>query len=508
MMDWNKITAGWRKMREWLPDGLSWHWFRRLVKLALGAAVLMCVAGRIDGWLASEFLKPLDFCLDLLREESVLAWALLLVLGYQGVVFIRRVWETSCISLSLIVAVVCAGWFVYCWPGEWLEYSVSISSHQSHGVSLQWLILLWGAAVVAAEVIKILRRCWKWIKFWRKGSKNPRRFALQGVTVAEGNGESGGVSFEPLMKGLPVKAPEYYYDGRKDFASSVATLVSDTDLREEPLTVGITGEWGSGKTLVLNEIRDSLKNMKLDVIEFFPWQSASPSNLIEDFFKTLSSALHKRSRRLGSALESYAEKLIALDLDDRLNMLARVGRFLGGGYVSINSARERIERDLVDLGRKVVVIIDDLDRLDSDELFETLRLVRNTAHFRNMAYILAYDHRYVVSMLSRKGIEDPERYLEKIFKLVLPMPAYENYTYIGVILRQIRRKYGDRNSGYLLLLPLINERYGAEYLLNLYVRNYRQAIGFATFLIARLTILKCSMPNFVFNICTSEWYRL
>lgn len=254
---------------------------------------------------------------------------------------------------------------------------------------------------------------------------------------------------------LPIFSLDYFDDGRKQFAEALADVVSDIDLRNEPVTVGIKGDWGSGKSLALRAVMERLKANGLEVVEFFPWQSSNPANLIEDFFKTLSEALHPRNRRLSRKLLTYSNRLIELDLHKRLNALGRVGRLLSGTYYSIATARETIERELAKLPKGVAVLIDDIDRLDGDELFETLRLIRNTAHFNNIAYVVAYDEEYVVKMLQSKGVANAERYLDKIFRLNMPLPAFEAYTYVGVIMRQLERMYPKGSPDFTLLSRLV-----------------------------------------------------
>lgn len=83
----------------------------------------------------------------------------------------------------------------------------------------------------------------------------------------------------------------------------------------------------------------------------------------------------------------------------------------------MQTLKNNVSEELLHLDKKVFVIIDDVDRLDKDEVFETLRLVRNTAKFSNVIFIVALDDKYVISQLGEKGISDGKNYLEKIFPL-------------------------------------------------------------------------------------------
>lgn len=487
------IKRGWEDAGDWLRR--NWLRLARWV-LVLVTAWLLAPA-MAKGW-DSLFHPEIQRVYDFLCGNVWLSWILLTALLLEGCRGIMRIWRESRGSIVAIALFACCARLIYVWPGGWLRFSIPLGKWGvfTFGLEEALYLLLLGAGL--PEAFGCIRRIYVRVK--------------ETVSSAGHNGgnASGNDPYAPRMKGLPINAPEYFDDGRKKFAADVAALIRDTDLRNEPFAIGITGGWGTGKSLVLEEMRGCLERDGLDVVEFFPWQSSAPQNLIEDFFKTLSSRLHCRSRRLGNALENYADKLIALDIDKRLNGLAKIGRFIGGGYVSINSAREKVEADLKRLKRSVVVIIDDLDRLDSDELFETLRLVRNTAHFKNLAYIIAYDKNYLTAMLDRKGIRNADRYLEKIFALNIPLPVFEKYSFVEVMKSQLYRKYGSEATDLKILLPAILFYYPTRpnYLLNTLLCNYRQALSLTAFLIARLEILKSEMPGFASDILMEEWYYL
>ena len=92
--------------------------------------------------------------------------------------------------------------------------------------------------------------------------------------------------------------------------------------------------------------------------------------------------------------------------------------------------KTKIENGLKQLDRPIVVTIDDIDRLAADEMFEVLRLIRNTAAFPNLIFIVCYDKDYVVRQIQNKGITDSELYLEKIFPLELSLPKTEEVSLV------------------------------------------------------------------------------
>jgi predicted KAP-like P-loop ATPase len=58
---------------------------------------------------------------------------------------------------------------------------------------------------------------------------------------------------------------------------------------------------------------------------------------------------------------------------------------------SLANQKAAIETQLRKLSQKIIVFIDDLDRLETAEVIEILRLVRAVADFPNIIYVLSYD---------------------------------------------------------------------------------------------------------------------
>lgn len=129
------------------------------------------------------------------------------------------------------------------------------------------------------------------------------------------------------------------------------------------------------------------------------------------------------------------------------------------------------------LSRPVVVFIDDIDRLEREEVFEVLRLIRNTADLNNTIYLVAYDKEYVTTVLEEKNIKDAASYLEKIFPVEVHLPKVED----NLIWETL---YGDLNC---------QERFNGRFTKSLFARfnnderalilrvlnNYRRAKRFS-----------------------------
>ncbi|UKK59619.1 KAP family NTPase [Prevotella communis] len=224
---------------------------------------------------------------------------------------------------------------------------------------------------------------------------------------------------------------------RLDYAKDVLEWLFNTDISESSFAVGITSEWGSGKTSFLLDMKKAMKG-KCYQIDFKPWHCQTPDQIVNEFFELFRKTIKEIYSPLQKPIVRYAQLLSDAGLPSYVKPL--FGLIPGMGH-SIDSYKSKIECGLKQLDKPVVVTIDDMDRLAADELFEVLRLIRNTAAFPNLIYIACYDKAYVVRQISNMGIGDSDLYLEKIFPLELSLPKTEEEALIETFRRAMMDMY-------------------------------------------------------------------
>lgn len=207
------------------------------------------------------------------------------------------------------------------------------------------------------------------------------------------------------------------------------------------LVIGLYGEWGSGKSTVLNFIehfidKDPDLADKPIVIRFNPWWFSGHEDLARLCLEQLAAQLGSESKQLkkaGKWLKTLANTVAECPIPVNI----------GGFGVSINSkeAAKAIgehlsqKEDIPDLKEKIsncidlsqqrlAVFVDDIDRLSAEEIRQLFRVIKALGDFRNVIYLLAFDKKVVTAALgSVQGISGDD-YLEKIvqvpFELQLP----------------------------------------------------------------------------------------
>lgn len=261
--------------------------------------------------------------------------------------------------------------------------------------------------------------------------------------------------------------------GWNSYCETLVSKLYDTDLSKECFAVGVTGYWGAGKTTFLNSLTPALKQ-KFQVVQFNPWVCRNANQIVEEFFKQLNSVIDNNSQ-LSESLHDYAD---ALDNFDAFPWLTRIiSTFSTNHKKTLTELKEKVNELARQNARPFVIIIDDIDRLDSDEVLEVLHLIRITANLSNLVFVVAYDSRHVVKMLHEKGIDNGEEYLHKMFQLEFALPAYEEYKIPQVLYKELQRAITDKNVLQILKKKLL-ESEDNKYILNQHIRNFRDAKRF------------------------------
>ncbi|MFD2788089.1 KAP family P-loop NTPase fold protein [Hymenobacter rubripertinctus] len=236
----------------------------------------------------------------------------------------------------------------------------------------------------------------------------------------------------------PVATQPDDYFQRYEFARRVARVLAERR-DSTSITLGVYGAWGEGKTSVMNFIAQELAAQSdTIVVPFNPWRFSDEQSLLLAFFTTLADRLKplskanrwrffSRKESLGKLISKYAQYtavLKATPISGVADAASGLGKALSD--VPLETLKERIEQLLRDSKRKIVIIIDDIDRLEKAEIHAVFRLVKLTADFPYTHYILCFDDQIVAAALGERfGEGNPQAghdFLEKIIQIPLRLP--------------------------------------------------------------------------------------
>lgn len=307
-------------------------------------------------------------------------------------------------------------------------------------------------------------------------------------------------SFQDDQKGYCME--EVYTKHREtgwgSYVEDLLALMPRERLKKESLAIGISGKWGSGKTSFLKTMMESMKDDYLE-ISFNPWKCTDKVQIVSQFFTLMRKKIHGHDKPLKNAIQMYRDIVLNADIHPSLTLLAKILPECKEEE-TLESLKNKIEKAISAEGAKpFAIFIDDLDRLEGDELFEVLRLIRVTANFRNMVFVVAYDREYICNVLNQsKNIERAEEYIQKIFHLEVSLPKFEEETLFDVFMEEFSRIYPLEEKYEVRfrssILQLCNS---AEVSFTDFIPNFRQARRFANIFALNLKAILSHTEDFI-----------
>ena len=220
----------------------------------------------------------------------------------------------------------------------------------------------------------------------------------------------------------PIQSSDDDLLDRAGFATNIAINIQNQQgIRESGLVVAIMGPWGCGKTSLLNLTCNELQRNGIHIINFNPWIFSGTKELVGRFFLELESQLrkHKSLRKLAASIARYGEMLEPVSKKFGILKLLRRRSPQEKG---LQEYQCQIKSLLCREENPIVVAIDDIDRLSNPEIKDILRLVRLTANFPNLIFILLFDRKRVELALNNDGIMGPD-YIDKIVQIGIDVPS-------------------------------------------------------------------------------------
>lgn len=228
--------------------------------------------------------------------------------------------------------------------------------------------------------------------------------------------------------------------GRSSYAIEAAKLIAAKQTFESSIVFGISGPWGSGKSSLVNMIVDALQKQDENycVARFTPWATHDVAGLVSEFYAALGQSLPPSTGdrvRAGlgvlAAVAAPTARLIPLAGEFAGKLAEKAEESLKGQRPWDEIFRD-VSKRFEDLNKPILVVVDDIDRLQPEELLTLLKVVRLLGRFPGVQYLLAYDDETLYrSLNTQRGTAAPdgsaERFMEKIVQYPLVVPPLLRY---------------------------------------------------------------------------------
>ncbi len=236
----------------------------------------------------------------------------------------------------------------------------------------------------------------------------------------------------------------------RPYIEGLAEFIKDC---ETPMTVAVQGDWGCGKTSMMNMVRDYLnpddKNDDIVDVWFNTWQFSQfnmDDTLAVTFLQHLLNELIKNvahdkqvkdnlAPKVKRVLKTLAVNVTSLALGEHAaNLVGAVGDELTPEENELDAAAKIMElkstfHEIISkVDKRVVVYIDDLDRLQPVRAVELLEVLKLFVDCENCVFVMAIDTSVVFQGIREKYGSDmsqakAQSFFDKMIQLPFKMPV-------------------------------------------------------------------------------------
>lgn len=255
-----------------------------------------------------------------------------------------------------------------------------------------------------------------------------------------------------ILNDWPIECKDDDIFDLDEEASKLANAIGGLD-KNKTWSLAITAPWGAGKTSFLNLLLKHISKKDFEVVYFVPRDSKSVETIQEDFFSSIACVLSKYDHRCSHTMKDY---MASLQLIDNRGVVEKLVNF----YRIWNkvSLKETIKQTFSSLKKKVLVLIDDFDRLSKDEILEVLKLIDSNAAFTNLVFLTAYDKRQVNKSLGDTSSTADACFVDKFFNLEFSIPS-RPYSYISKFIEdKLCERLGASEDEKMVIQQAINDQ--------------------------------------------------
>lgn len=212
--------------------------------------------------------------------------------------------------------------------------------------------------------------------------------------------------------------------------------------------IGLYGEWGSGKTTIINNVIKKLKlNSKNDYIivrNFEPWMYDNKEALFTGIYNEIIRKL-ENEKYIGNYRELFYKykKMIFNIIDKKYGVTLH-----SFDNKTISDIKDAINKILMQNGKKIIFIIDNIDRLNKENIELIFKTVTTILDMDNIIYLLSFDRNRIDKIFETEIKKDKE-YLEKIINCEIEVPNIDNNILVDISVKSINNllNYYDRMNG-------------------------------------------------------------
>jgi predicted KAP-like P-loop ATPase len=258
----------------------------------------------------------------------------------------------------------------------------------------------------------------------------------------------------------PISSPTQDLFDIDPFAKALAASIARVDAKDG-LVFAINGAWGTGKSSAVNLVTHHLEQELVDddilIVTFNPWWFSDSEALTISFFqelhasvgKSLSESARNAMASLGSRL-STAGPLLG-GIASLLATPATGAAVTGAASVierftkldsTVQQEHQKLVKALASQTKRFLIVIDDIDRLSTDDALQVFKLIKSVGRLPNVVYLLAFDRQLAEKMISERFPAEGTSYLDKIVQGAFDIPLPDKEELQSQILQVVQDTMG------------------------------------------------------------------
>ncbi|EFK9800287.1 NTPase, partial [Campylobacter coli] len=133
-----------------------------------------------------------------------------------------------------------------------------------------------------------------------------------------------------------------------------------------------------------------------------------------------------------------ADPVASVAMSRASSIINNFNKLLSVEKKGLDEIKNEINTALLNIDIKIIIVIDDLDRLADTDIQEIFQLVRSIADFKNTIYILSYDEEIVSKALDKIQKDKGGKYIEKIVQVPIKLPKVSQENLKDIFIKKLK----------------------------------------------------------------------
>lgn len=270
-----------------------------------------------------------------------------------------------------------------------------------------------------------------------------------------------------MFTDLPIHERKNDTYNRIKFCETIGDIFISAK-KGDTICVGLMGSWGSGKTSIINMTQEYIESEertpRIKVIRFEPWNFTTSEQLVNQFFVQLADYFgvdNSEKGTIGKVIHEYASKMDHSTIGSLLFKSSVLGSALSAlislvaektgeaienqdfTKINVQEQKDKLYELLQDSKEKLVIVIDDIDRLTDDQIRSVFQLVSIVCKFPNINYLLSFDRDVVARALDKIQEGKGSEFIDKVIQVPVTIPIIPKRMLLSLLKTRLEETLGD-----------------------------------------------------------------